>query len=113
MERLAKIPQEQLVEQMRAQFKTCMEQVMQAVNAAPDGQLIDGSEVQVHALMRQFEQRVYQTALQARIGASETAAAKGPAAFSPCGPGTGTGQGLGPDSASEPAGMGEDRASPL
>ena len=113
MERLAVIPQEQLVGQMQAQFRTCMEQVMQAVNAAPEGQLIEGSEVQVHTLLRQFEQQVYQTALQARVGASERTAAKAPAAFSPSGPGAGAGQGLGRDPASEPAGVGEDPTPPL
>jgi hypothetical protein len=97
MERRAEILKDDLVGQMQAQFKTCMEQVMQAVNAAPDGRWIEGSEVQVHTLLRQFEKQVYQTALQARVGASETAAAKAPAAFSPSRPGAGTGQGPGPD----------------
>jgi hypothetical protein len=97
MERRAEIPKDDLVGQMQGQFKTCMEQVIQAVNAAPDGRWIEGSEVQVHALMRAFEQQVYQTALQARVGASEAAAAKAPAAFSPSGPGAGAGQGPGPD----------------
>jgi hypothetical protein len=113
MERRTEIPADYLVGQMQAQFKACMGQVMQAVNAAPDGRWIEGSEVQVHALLRQFEQQVYQTALQARVRASETAAAKAPAAFSPSRPGTGAGQRPGPDSASKPAGVGEDSAPPL
>jgi hypothetical protein len=96
MERRAEIPKDDLVGQMQAQFKACMEQVMRAVNAAPDGRWIEGSEVQVHALLRQFEQQVYQTALQARVGTSEAAAAKAPAAFSPSRPGAGAGQGPGP-----------------
>jgi hypothetical protein len=111
MERLAGIPQDELVRQMQAQFTACMEQVRQAVNAAPEGRLIEGSEVQVHTLMRQLEQQVYQTALQARVGASEAAAAKGPAAFSPSGPGAGAGQGPGGGAATEPAGVGEAPAS--
>jgi hypothetical protein len=89
MDRLTENSRDSLVGQMHAQFQACMEQVMQAVNAAPDGRLIEGSEVQVHALLRAFEQQVYQTALQARVGASEAAAAKAPAAFSPSGPGAG------------------------
>lgn len=97
MERRAEIPKDDLVGQMQAQFKTCMEQVMQVVSAAPEGRWIEGSEVQVHALMRAFEQQVYQTALQARVGAGEAAAAKSPVAFSPSGPGAGAGQGPGPD----------------
>ena len=62
-----------------------MGQVTEAVNAASDGRLIEASEVQVNDLMNQFKERVYQRALQARITASETAAAKSAAAFSPSG----------------------------
>ena len=83
MDRLAQVRKEQLAEELEADFRTYMGQVMAAVNAAPDGRLIEGSEVQVNALMNQFRARVYERALQARIRASEAAAAKAPAAFSP------------------------------
>jgi hypothetical protein len=85
MDGLAEVRKGLLVEKMQAQMRACMEQVMEAVNAAPGGRLIEGSEVQVHQLMRQLEQQVYETALQARIEASEVAAAKSSAAFSPSG----------------------------
>ena len=64
--------------QLRERFSQCMGRVMDAVNAAPDGRLIEASEVPVHELMRQFEQEVYQTALQARIDSTESS-------FSPSG----------------------------
>lgn len=85
MDRLAQVPVEQLAQELEAEFRSYMQQVMEAVNAAPDGRWIEGSEVQVNELMNRFKVRVYERALQARIDASETAAAKSPAAFSPCG----------------------------
>jgi hypothetical protein len=90
MDRLTEIAKDVLAGRMQERFKSCMEQVVQAVNAAPDGRLIEGSEVEVHRLMRQFEQQVYEAALQARVEASEVAAAKSPAAFSPSGRRAGT-----------------------
>lgn len=83
MDRLAQVPQDQLAQELEAEFRSYMQQVMEAVNAAPDGRLIEASEVQVNDLMNRFKTQVYQRALQARIDASETAAAKSPAAFSP------------------------------
>jgi hypothetical protein len=85
MERLVQVRKEQLAEDLESEFRTYMGRVMEAVNAAPDGRLIEASEVQVNELMNQFKGRVYQRAVQARITASETAAAKSPAAFSPSG----------------------------
>jgi hypothetical protein len=85
MDGLVPVRKEQLAEQLEADFRVYMGQVMAAVNAAPDGRLIEGSEVRVNTLMNQFKARVYQRALQARIQASEPAAAKAPAAFSPSG----------------------------
>ena len=59
MDRLNQVSREELEAQLRARFAQYMGRVMDAVNAAPDGKLIEGSEVQVHELMRQFEQEVY------------------------------------------------------
>ncbi len=53
-----------------------LESVMQAVNEAPDGEWISGSEEQVRELCAVFRQRVFQEAVQQRIDAAE-------AAFSP------------------------------
>ncbi len=85
MERQEQDP-EGLVPRMREEFEACMRRVMEAVNASPDGAWIEGSEVEVHELMRRFETRVYEAALQARIDAAEPAAARSRAAFSPGGP---------------------------
>jgi hypothetical protein len=63
-------------EAMRAEFEKTMRGVMEAVNAAPQGEWIEGSEHQVHDLMVAFQQKAYEKALQMRTQAAE-------AAFSP------------------------------
>lgn len=72
MERLVQAERDRLQTLLRERFTQYMGRVMDAVNAAPDGKLIEGSEVEVHDLMRQFEQEVYQAALQARIDSTES-----------------------------------------
>lgn len=69
-------------EAMRVQFEQTMRLVMEAVNAAPDGAWIEGSEHQVRDLMVGLQQKAYETALQMRTQAAE-------AAFSPSGCGDG------------------------
>lgn len=83
------VRQEALVKELEGVYRSYMGQVMAAVNAAPNGRWIEGSEVRVNELMNQFKREVYQAALQLRIDAQEQAAAKSPAAFSPSGPGAG------------------------
>jgi hypothetical protein len=82
MERLVQVDRQQLETLLPQRFGQYMGRVMDTVNAAPDGKLIEGSEVQVHELMRQFEQEVYQAALQARIDSTESS-------FSPAAGGVG------------------------
>ena len=83
MDRQTQVRKEQLSEVLEAEYRSFMGRVMEAVNAAPDGRWIEASEVQVNDLMNQFKERVYQAALQCRVEANQTAAAKAPAAFSP------------------------------
>jgi hypothetical protein len=79
MERLPKMSETAYVEAMRAEFEWVMKQVAEAVNQAPEGQVIDASEERVRDLLGDFRAKAYQTALQMRVDAAE-------AAFSPCGP---------------------------
>ena len=64
---------------MRAQTEQMLEAVMGAVNAAPDGAWINGSEMQVRDLLEAYRRGVYEAALQHRADAAE-------GAFSPGGP---------------------------
>lgn len=79
MDRLPELSAEQLIERTREQFEQLMRDVAAAVNAAPAGRVINGSEEQVRDLLGEFRRGVYQTAVQMRVDAAE-------AAFSPGGP---------------------------
>jgi hypothetical protein len=84
MDGLTKIDREELVRRMREDFEKTMREVADAVNDAPDGHLIDGSEERVRDLLGDFRQRSFQTAAQMRVEATEASAD-----FSPGKTGTG------------------------
>jgi hypothetical protein len=75
MDRLSKMDREELIRRMREDFERTMLQVADAVNAAPDGHLIDGSEEQVRDLLGDFRRRAFETAAQLRVEATEGSAA--------------------------------------
>jgi len=79
MDRLPELSAEGLIERTRGEFERLMREVAAAVNAAPEGRVINGSEEQVRDLLGEFRRGVYQTVLQMRVDAAE-------AAFSPGGP---------------------------
>ena len=76
MESSPKVFAPQFAESMKQEAEQLLQDVMEAVNQAPDGDWIGGSEEQVRDLMGEFRKRVYEKALQGRIDAAE-------AAFSP------------------------------
>ena len=78
MDRLSRMDRDELVRRMREDFERTMLEVADAVNEAPDGHLIDGSEERVRDLLGDFRKRVFQTAAQMRVEATE-----GSADFSP------------------------------
>jgi len=65
-------------EAMRAEFERAMDAVAKAVDDAPDGRWIRGSEEQVRDIMAEFRRVAFEKALQMKIDAAE-------ASFSPCG----------------------------
>jgi hypothetical protein len=65
---------------MRQETETMLHEVMEAVNKAPDGAWINGSEMQVRDLLGEYRRRVFEKALQMKVDAAE-------GAFSPGGPG--------------------------
>jgi hypothetical protein len=73
MDGLPKMSREQFIEAMRGRFEEILGGVADAVNDAPDGQIINASEEEVRDLFAQFRQAAYQAALQARIDAAEAA----------------------------------------
>jgi hypothetical protein len=72
MERLLTMDKQQFVERMQAEIRQTMEQVADAVNNAPSGNVISGSEMAVRDLMADLRQRVFQTAVQMRIDSTES-----------------------------------------
>src|ERR1700734_3455176 len=74
MDGLTKIDREELVRRMREDFEKTMREVADAVNDAPAGHLIDGSEERVRELLGDFRRRSFQTAAQMRVEATEASA---------------------------------------
>ena len=71
MDRLTKISKDERIRRMRAAFEKTMAQVTQAVNNAPDGHLIDGSDEQCRDVLGEFRRLAYETAVQMRVEATE------------------------------------------
>ena len=69
---------EAYVEQMREVTETMLREGAAAVNKAPNGARINGSEMDVRDLLGDFRRKAYETTLQVRIDAAQ-------AAFSPGG----------------------------
>jgi len=67
---------EELVAAMQPEMQQYLQSVMKAVNNAPDGDWIGGSEEQVRDLSADFRRQVFEKAVQLKIDAAE-------AAFSP------------------------------
>ena len=78
MDRLNKMDREELVRRMREDFERTMLKVADAVNDAPEGHLIDGSEEQVGDLLGDFRRRAFETAAQMRVEATESSPAFSP-----------------------------------
>ncbi len=86
MQSQPKLSREEFIAQLRAKFEATLAQVADAVNEAPPGRIISGSEEQVRDLFADLRQQAFETALQMRMDAAE-------AAFSPSeGPGHGQDQ---------------------
>lgn len=69
---------ETYIEEMREMTQAMLREVAEAVNKAPDGAWINGSEMQVRDSLAVFRRKAYEKALQMRTDAAQ-------AAFSPGG----------------------------
>ena len=76
MNPMPRVPPEQLVETMKDEIEQYVKEVMEAVNQAPDGAWIAGSEERVRDLSAEMRRRIFERAVQQRVNAAE-------AAFSP------------------------------
>ena len=73
MESSSKVFAPQFAESMKREAEQLLQDVMEAVNQAPDGDWIGGSEEQVRDHLAEFRRRVFEAAVQARIDAAEAA----------------------------------------
>ena len=76
MEPMPKMSREEYLAVMRLKMEAMLGQVADAINNAPDGYIIAGSEERVRDLFADLRQQAFQLGLQMRVDAAE-------AAFSP------------------------------
>ncbi|MFI5379002.1 MAG: hypothetical protein ACHRHE_06885, partial [Tepidisphaerales bacterium] len=72
MDRLLTMDKQRFVAEMQAEVARTLEQVAEAVNNAPTGNLISGSEGAVRDLMGELRRRVFEKAVQMRIDSTES-----------------------------------------
>jgi hypothetical protein len=89
MERLLTMDKQQYVPAMQAECRRIMERVADAVNNAPTGNVISGSEMQVRDLMAELRHKAFELAVQMRIDSTESSFSAGEG----CGRSTPSGQG--------------------
>jgi hypothetical protein len=73
MEPVPLLSREAYVEAMRTQLEDVLGRVADAVNGAPPGRVIAGSEEQVRDLFADFRRQAYELAVQMRVEAAEAA----------------------------------------
>lgn len=76
MEPMPKMSREEYLAVMRRKMEVMLGQVADAINNAPDGYIIAGSEEKVRDLFADLRQQAFELGLQTRVDAAE-------AAFSP------------------------------
>jgi hypothetical protein len=72
MERLLTMDKEQFIAEMQAEVRRILSRVADAVNDAPTGHVISGSEVAVRDAMAELRERVFEKAVQMRIDSTES-----------------------------------------
>ena len=73
MDASPRVSSQQFADSMKQEFEEFAKEVMDAVNDAPDGQWIAGSEEQVRDLCAEMRRKVFERALQKRVDAAEAA----------------------------------------
>ena len=73
MERSPRVSPQEFTVSMKQEFEEFATKVIDAVNDAPDGQWIAGSEEQVRDLCAEMRRKIFERALQRRLDAAEAA----------------------------------------
>ena len=72
MDRLLTMDKEKYIAEMQEEVRRLLRQVADAVNNAPTGNVINGSEMAVRDAMGELRQRAFEKALQMRIDSTES-----------------------------------------
>jgi len=72
MDRLLQMDKDEYLRQMRQEVERILGQVADAVNGAPDGDVINRSEMRVRDLMGELRKTAYEKAVQMRIDFTES-----------------------------------------
>ena len=72
MEGLSRMDKAEFEVRMQAECRRIMGRIADAVNEAPTGRVISGSEMEVRDLMAELRQKAYETAVQMRIDSHES-----------------------------------------
>jgi len=73
MERLLTMNKDQFIAEMQTDVRRLLGEVADAVNGAPDGNVISGSEMAVRDAMVELQRRVFEKAVQMRVDSTESA----------------------------------------
>jgi hypothetical protein len=68
-----KLSRDEFIAQMRQKMETMLGRVADAINEAPPGQIIAGSEEQVRDLFADLRKQAFEAGLQMRVDAAEAA----------------------------------------
>ena len=72
MEGFQTMDKSEYVARMQVECRRIMEQIADAVNGAPTGRVISGSEMQVRDLMEKLRQKSFELAVQMRVDSHES-----------------------------------------
>ncbi len=72
MERLSTMDKAEYVARMQGECRRIMERIADAVNAAPTGNVISGSEMQVRDLMEELRHKAFELSVQMRVDSTES-----------------------------------------
>jgi hypothetical protein len=73
MDTTPRVPPQEFADSMKQEMEQYLQGVMEAVNNAPDGAWITGSEERVRDLSAEMRRRVFEKAVQKRVDAAEAA----------------------------------------
>ena len=73
MESTPKLSRGEFIDRMQEKVEEALGRVADAINEAPPGQVIAGSEEQVRDLFADLRRHAYETGLQMRVDAAEAA----------------------------------------